>query len=275
MDLPEGGSSLVSDGVSRLTVADCERRNNTTAEVFLKFDAKPDTALTSQSRHRWELCVQTPVPRFARSLSSKGPDTPRDAPAPRYAYWIDTQGPFTWKPDVCALSSPGSHHTVHPGWAAAPVKWSRHPPVTKSAAPHSPRVVTPDIGLSISKSSFPSDRHLGILGDKRTGQARRPVGCHGLALVGNLPFKRNHGGPPLGWGREWTLCPSQPLASSYTRLLSRPYLLETNGKISNMFWSVLAFAALAEALPQFGGGSGGLAMLRFGCSQAVIERIDP
>ena len=38
---------------------------------------------------------------------------------------------------------------------------------------------------------------------------------------------------------------------------------------------LLALAALAEGAPQFGGGGTGTAMLRFGCSQAVIERIDP
>ena len=40
---------------------------------------------------------------------------------------------------------------------------------------------------------------------------------------------------------------------------------------------LLALAALVEGAPQFGGGGGGggTAMLRFGCSQAVIERIDP
>lgn len=42
-----------------------------------------------------------------------------------------------------------------------------------------------------------------------------------------------------------------------------------------MYWSsLLAFTALAEAVPQFGGG-GGLTMLRFGCSQVVIDRLDP
>lgn len=38
--------------------------------------------------------------------------------------------------------------------------------------------------------------------------------------------------------------------------------------------SLVALAAVAEALPQFGGG-GGSTMLRFGCSQVVIDRIDP
>ncbi|TRX93758.1 hypothetical protein FHL15_005434 [Xylaria flabelliformis] len=42
-----------------------------------------------------------------------------------------------------------------------------------------------------------------------------------------------------------------------------------------MFWSgFLAFPALAAAVPQGYGGSGS-AMLRFGCSQVVIERLDP
>ncbi len=42
-----------------------------------------------------------------------------------------------------------------------------------------------------------------------------------------------------------------------------------------MIWSALvAFAALVEALPQ-GGGGGASTMLRFGCSQIVIDRIDP
>ena len=36
----------------------------------------------------------------------------------------------------------------------------------------------------------------------------------------------------------------------------------------------LALAALSEAIPQFGGG-GQSTMLRFGCSQVVIDRIDP
>lgn len=36
----------------------------------------------------------------------------------------------------------------------------------------------------------------------------------------------------------------------------------------------LALAALAEAVPQFG-GAGGLTMLRFGCPQVVIDRLDP
>jgi hypothetical protein len=41
-----------------------------------------------------------------------------------------------------------------------------------------------------------------------------------------------------------------------------------------MIWPALvAFAALAEALPQFGGG--GFTMLRFGCSEVAIDRIDP
>ena len=38
--------------------------------------------------------------------------------------------------------------------------------------------------------------------------------------------------------------------------------------------SLLALAALAEAAPQFGGNNG-FTMLRFGCSQVVIDRIDP
>ncbi|KAE8448046.1 hypothetical protein EG329_009969 [Mollisiaceae sp. DMI_Dod_QoI] len=42
-----------------------------------------------------------------------------------------------------------------------------------------------------------------------------------------------------------------------------------------MFWSALvAFAALASASPQ-GGAGGGATMLRFGCSQITIDRIDP
>ncbi len=41
-----------------------------------------------------------------------------------------------------------------------------------------------------------------------------------------------------------------------------------------MFWSALvAFAALAQAAPQ--GGGGGSTMLRFGCAKIVIDRIDP
>jgi hypothetical protein len=46
-----------------------------------------------------------------------------------------------------------------------------------------------------------------------------------------------------------------------------------------MLWSsLLALTALVQAAPQGrmgGGGNGGTAMLRFGCSQAVIERLDP
>ncbi len=38
--------------------------------------------------------------------------------------------------------------------------------------------------------------------------------------------------------------------------------------------SLLAFTALAHALPQ-GGGGGGTTMLRFGCPQVVIDRLDP
>jgi hypothetical protein len=41
-----------------------------------------------------------------------------------------------------------------------------------------------------------------------------------------------------------------------------------------MLWSALLFAALAEALPQ-GGGGGGVTMLRFGCTQLSIDRLDP
>ncbi|KAF2260287.1 hypothetical protein CC78DRAFT_473231 [Lojkania enalia] len=37
--------------------------------------------------------------------------------------------------------------------------------------------------------------------------------------------------------------------------------------------ALLSFAVLSEALPQWGGG--GSTMLRFGCSQVVIDRIDP
>ncbi|KAI0856827.1 hypothetical protein F4860DRAFT_506475 [Xylaria cubensis] len=42
-----------------------------------------------------------------------------------------------------------------------------------------------------------------------------------------------------------------------------------------MYWSaILGLSTLAGAVPQFGGG-GGLTMLRFGCSQVVIDRLDP
>lgn len=41
-----------------------------------------------------------------------------------------------------------------------------------------------------------------------------------------------------------------------------------------MLLSTLLFAGLAQALPQAGGGSG-FTMLRFGCAQSVIDRIDP
>jgi hypothetical protein len=39
----------------------------------------------------------------------------------------------------------------------------------------------------------------------------------------------------------------------------------------------MGLAAVAEAMPQFGagGGAGRATMLRFGCSQIVIDRIDP
>lgn len=41
-----------------------------------------------------------------------------------------------------------------------------------------------------------------------------------------------------------------------------------------MFFSaIVALAAVAEAAPQMGGG--GFTMLRFGCSQVAIDRIDP
>lgn len=50
--------------------------------------------------------------------------------------------------------------------------------------------------------------------------------------------------------------------------------------------TILSLAAIAEALPQFGGGfgdgfgggggfGGGTTMLRFGCAQIVIDRLDP
>jgi hypothetical protein len=39
-------------------------------------------------------------------------------------------------------------------------------------------------------------------------------------------------------------------------------------------FAIVALAAVAEALPQFGGG-GQSTMLRFGCAQVVIDRIDP
>lgn len=45
-----------------------------------------------------------------------------------------------------------------------------------------------------------------------------------------------------------------------------------------MVWlELLSLATVANALPQFGGGGGGggTAMLRFGCAQTVIDRIDP
>ncbi|KAI1660576.1 hypothetical protein F4813DRAFT_350352 [Daldinia decipiens] len=43
-----------------------------------------------------------------------------------------------------------------------------------------------------------------------------------------------------------------------------------------MFWTtLLGFAAFAEAAPQFGGGFGGTTMLRFGCPNVVIDRLDP
>ena len=41
-----------------------------------------------------------------------------------------------------------------------------------------------------------------------------------------------------------------------------------------MHLTPLLFAALAQAAPQFG-GSQGYTMLRFGCAQTVIDRIDP
>jgi len=40
--------------------------------------------------------------------------------------------------------------------------------------------------------------------------------------------------------------------------------------------ALLAFTAAVQASPQrAGGGTGGSAMLRFGCAQTVIDRIDP
>lgn len=42
--------------------------------------------------------------------------------------------------------------------------------------------------------------------------------------------------------------------------------------------TILALAATARAIPQFGGGGGfggGTTMLRFGCAQIVIDRLDP
>lgn len=56
-----------------------------------------------------------------------------------------------------------------------------------------------------------------------------------------------------------------------------------------MYWStLLTLAATAKALPQFDGGfgggfgggggggfGGGTTMLRFGCAQIVIDRLDP
>jgi len=41
-----------------------------------------------------------------------------------------------------------------------------------------------------------------------------------------------------------------------------------------MYLSALFFATLAVAVPQGFGGSGST-MLRFGCSQVIIDRIDP
>ncbi|KAH7128738.1 hypothetical protein B0J11DRAFT_277863 [Dendryphion nanum] len=41
-----------------------------------------------------------------------------------------------------------------------------------------------------------------------------------------------------------------------------------------IFSAILALVSVAEALPQ-GGGGGGSTMLRFGCSEVVIDRIDP
>lgn len=43
---------------------------------------------------------------------------------------------------------------------------------------------------------------------------------------------------------------------------------------ATMLLSTLLFAGLAQAMPQGGGGSG-FTMLRFGCSQVSIDRIDP
>lgn len=43
-----------------------------------------------------------------------------------------------------------------------------------------------------------------------------------------------------------------------------------------MIWSALVvLAAVAEALPQGGGGTTSVTMLRFGCTQVVIDRLDP
>lgn len=39
--------------------------------------------------------------------------------------------------------------------------------------------------------------------------------------------------------------------------------------------ALLALLSLVEAVPQSGGGNGGVTMLRFGCPQLVIDRLDP
>lgn len=41
-----------------------------------------------------------------------------------------------------------------------------------------------------------------------------------------------------------------------------------------LFTAILALTAIVEALPQ-GGGGGGTTMLRFGCPQVTIDRLDP
>ena len=79
---------------------------------------------------------------------------------------------------------------------------------------------------------------------------------------------------------------ARPVAQLFT-LSSRPpsptkvapYLLEYS---NIMFWaSLVAFAAFAEAIPKglnsavIEARQGGVTMLRFGCSQVVIDRLDP
>lgn len=91
-----------------------------------------------------------------------------------------------------------------------------------------------------------------------------------------------------GWERSNKHCAPFRLDSlgsvSFTTVPLHSYQIlgSTLDKMTTTF-GILALASLAQA--QFGGGGGGrgggggggsqLAMLRFGCSQTVIDRIDP
>lgn len=53
-------------------------------------------------------------------------------------------------------------------------------------------------------------------------------------------------------------------------------ILATQSSLRMHWTTLLGLTALAEAAPQFGGpGGGGVTMLRFGCPNVVIDRLDP